>query len=82
MDIKETLARLAQRRDELNLQAHLFKAEARDRWEELEKSWHNFTQAVDRKERMVDDSDENVNALLRGLAGDIERGYKNFLNEP
>lgn len=79
MNLEETTQRLAQMRDELKLQAHLFKAEARDEWHALEKSWQHFTAEVDRDARLTEDSEENFNAMLRTLAADVEEGFKTLL---
>ncbi len=78
MNVEATLENLARKRDELVLQAHLFKAEAKDEWHRLEKSWHRFTQEVDRLAEATDDSDDNVRSFLRALAVDVEEGYNNL----
>lgn len=83
--MNETLTRLAQTRDEFLLQAHLFKAEARDRWHDLEHRWHRFTSELDREAGATDDSDENVSAFLRDLSDEIESGYaefRDFIKDP
>jgi hypothetical protein len=68
-------SKLAQFRDELKLQIHLFKADAMDEWHGLEKKWRDFTHEVDRLAEATDDSDANTNAFARELMDDIEAGY-------
>lgn len=62
-------------RDELVLQAHLLKAEARDRWHQLEQTWKDFTAEVDRISEATDDSDENTDAFARRLTEELEEGF-------
>jgi SMC interacting uncharacterized protein involved in chromosome segregation len=75
MNIETTVQGLSQKRDELMLQAHLFKAEARDEWHKLEKRWQRFTSEIDRLADATDDTDDNVNAFVRALAIEVEEGY-------
>lgn len=79
MNLEETGLRIAQLRDELNLQAHLFKAEARDEWHRLEKSWQHFTAEVDRDARVTEDDEQTFNSQLAQLATEVERGFKALL---
>ena len=77
--------KLAQFRDEVKLQAHLFKAEALDEWHRLEKKWERFTSEVDRLAEATDDSDENTGAFARTLLEELNEGYeglKVILNDP
>ena len=62
-------------RDELVLQAHLLKAEARDRWHQLEQTWKDFTAEVDRISEATDDSDENTDAFARRLTEELKEGF-------
>lgn len=73
--MKQAHSKLAQFRDEMKLQAHLFKAEARDEWHRLEKRWTEFTTEVDRLAEMTDDSDANTDAFAVELLEEIETGY-------
>ena len=67
--------KLAQMRDELVLQAHLFKAEALDSWHALEQKWKEFTTEVDRISEATDDSDKNTDAFARRLMEELEEGF-------
>lgn len=57
------LDKLRRRRDELNLQTHLGKAEARDGWQKLELRWQHL------KPRMRAAGSEALNAGRNVLAG-------------
>jgi hypothetical protein len=40
--LHKLVGELEQDRDRLMLQAHLFKADAKDEWDKMEKKWHQF----------------------------------------
>ena len=73
--MEQTHSKLAQLRDELRLQAHLFKAEVLDEWHRLEKKWHTLTNEIDRLAESTDDSDENLNRFVRGLMEELQGSY-------
>ncbi len=80
MSWNDTVQKMRQTRDELELQAHLFKAEARDEWHRLEKSWEHFTALVDRDaKRSEDDEDDAINDMLTTAASELEHGFKSLL---
>ena len=83
--MEKTDSKLAQLRDELRLQAHLFKAELLDEWHRLEKKWHTLTNEIDRLAEATDDSDENLDRFARGLMEELEASYdqlREALNDP
>jgi len=63
-------------RDELKVKIHLGKAEARDRWEELEKDW----QHVEGKLKVLGDetreSAKEVGEATEMLVGELKEAYK------
>jgi DNA-binding GntR family transcriptional regulator len=73
--MEQTHSKLAQLRDELRLQAHLFKAEVLDEWHRLEKKWHTLTNEIDRLAEFTDDSDENLDRFARGLMEELQGSY-------
>lgn len=66
---------LKRQRDELNLQMHLAKAEARDEWHELEKTWQAVKPKLDAAGREAAKSGENVLAGLQLTLEELARGY-------
>ena len=62
----ELTQKLASERDEINVQMHLAKAQARDEWERTEQKWHHFQ---DRAATVGD-------AAIRLLAEEIKAGYQ------
>ena len=83
--MEKTDSKLAQLRDELRLQAHLFKAELLDEWHRLEKKWHTLTNEIDRLAESTDDSDENLDRFARGVMEELEASYdqlREALNDP
>ena len=67
---------LRQTRDELRVQMHLAKAEARDDWDNLEHKWDEFQQKLDKVEDVTEDSAKDVGGALSALGDEIKAGYK------
>ena len=65
----DAIAPLAQLRDELRLQLHLGRLEARDEFERLEQTWREVKHRVS---RMADEAEEELHDLLRT----IHDGYR------
>jgi uncharacterized coiled-coil DUF342 family protein len=59
-DAAELLNTVRRERDEINLQLHLLKAEARDEWAQLEKKYAQFQ-----------NKSKTVGAVASGAAGDV-----------
>ncbi|MCA9780270.1 MAG: hypothetical protein KC800_26275 [Candidatus Eremiobacteraeota bacterium] len=70
-----THSKLAQLRDELALQAHLFRADFLDEWHRLEKKWSSLTSEIDRLAEATDDGDSNTALFARSLMEELENGY-------
>jgi uncharacterized protein YoxC len=79
-DIDDTLkklgAELRQTRDELRVQMHLAKADARDEWERLEKKWDDFEEKWDKVEDVAEDAGKDVGQALSALGAEIKSGYQ------
>lgn len=69
----EELARL---RDEIKLQLHLAKAEARSQWEELEKKWVLLQSRLTTVKVARDQSAQEVGSALKLLMSELGDGYK------
>jgi hypothetical protein len=64
---------LAQARDELLLQAHLFKAEAGDRWQQAEQSWATLREELRVARESIDRSSLEVAYATQLLYESCER---------
>ena len=69
------LKKLEQRRDELNLQMHLGKAEAKDLWQETEYKWHHLRSQLDEIDNDTGDVAKDVGAAAIIVAEEIRQGY-------
>ncbi|MBT8441519.1 MAG: hypothetical protein KJO76_03955 [Gammaproteobacteria bacterium] len=67
---------LRQARDELRVQMHLAKADARDEWEKLEPKWDEFEERLDKLEDAAEDTAEDVGKALSSLGDEIKNGYE------
>ncbi len=72
----EILARLKTERDELRVQLHLLKAEAREEWEEMEQRWEHFEARLKRAGEAAAESGEDILAAGRQLADEVGRAYQ------
>jgi CBS domain-containing protein len=69
----EDLRRL---RDELRVEAHLAKAEARDRLDELERGFQSLERRVKQTSRAADEPLKKLEADVRRLVDDLRDGFK------
>lgn len=67
---------LREARDELRVQMHLAKADARDEWEKLEPKWDEFQQKLDKVEDAAEDAAEDIGEALSSLGDEIKSGYE------
>lgn len=63
-------------RDELRVQIHLGRREARERWEELEERWEHLEGRLRELRRETRESLEDVAGAARHLVDEIRRGYR------
>jgi DNA repair exonuclease SbcCD ATPase subunit len=79
-EVEQKLAALKedprQARDELRVQMHLAKADARDEWESLESKWGEFQQNLDKVEDAAEDAAEDVGKALSVLGEELKSGYE------
>lgn len=73
--LEQDLAALRATRDELRVQLHLAKADAKDEWNRLEKSWerveHELSVAGEHAKRPLAEMEH----AMRDLLSEIKRGY-------
>jgi CBS domain-containing protein len=74
--VDDELDELRAVRDALRIQIHLGKAEARDRWSELEHAFGGFEQRARRATRFAEEPLHRVEEDLRKLADDLREGYR------
>lgn len=67
---------LRQARDELRVQMHLAKADARDEWDKLEGKWEDFERRLDKVEDAAEDAAEDIGDALSSLGEEIKAGYQ------
>ena len=75
-ELDELISALRQQRDELRLQMHLAKAEARDEWEALEKRWETLEAKMPQLKKATTDSAKEVVTGLELVADEIAKAYK------
>ena len=74
-ELNELLKKLEQRRDELNVQMHLGKAEAKDLWQETEDKWRHLRSQLDEIDNDTGDVATDVGAAAMIVAEEIRQGY-------
>ena len=74
--VKKELDELRRVRDELRVQAHLGKAEVRDRWESLERTFETLEGKLSRKSKAAEKPLQQLEKDLRKLAKDLRDGYR------
>ncbi len=73
---EELMASIEQLRDEINLKAHLGKAEAREALEELEKKWDSFQAQYKPVADEAGKTAQNTQAALGLVADELKSGYQ------
>lgn len=69
---------LQQLRDELAVQTHLMKAEARDSWGDLEKRWEQLQAQMATLQQSGAESATEIHAATQLLADSIRNGYQHL----
>jgi CBS domain-containing membrane protein len=76
--IKREVEDLRGMRDELRVQAHLAKAEVRDRWEALDRKLEALESRAKRTTRALEQPLQELEKDARKLAQDLREGYRRF----
>lgn len=66
--------------DELKVQAHLLKAEARKQWDELEAKWASLKEHLQRAETAADRNKGDIEAAARLLIDALKAGFAQVRN--
>ena len=78
--IDDLIDSLKQQRDEIEVQVHLGKLDAKDEWDRLEKEWNHLlaeTKAQSKPLRgAVDETAKEVGTALEQVGEELKRGYE------
>jgi hypothetical protein len=74
--LAELISSLKRQRDELAVQIHLGKQEAKDEWEKLTAKLEELTKDYEPVRDAVEESAGNVFAAMKLVAGEIEEGFR------
>jgi hypothetical protein len=77
--LEKLLGEIEQDRDRLKLQAHLFKADAKDEWDKIEKKWHHFKGHSNHVSKEAKGASKDLLAATQILAEEIKAGYKRIM---
>lgn len=72
---EEMFSTLKQLRDELKVQIHLGKAEAKDEWERLEEKWQQYKVHSSSVAEAAGESAQNVSSALEIVGEELKSGY-------
>jgi hypothetical protein len=78
--IKNDLKLVALMHDELMLQAHLLKADAKTRWSELERKWIDLQEHVGRATTAGKDAGIEAESAIKMLLDSLREGYTTVRN--
>lgn len=74
--ITKALEHLKQQRDELHVQLHLAKADAKDEWARLESRWDEIKPKLEAAREEVGKTTESVGAALGLAIDELKKGYE------
>jgi predicted nuclease with TOPRIM domain len=72
----KALDHLKQQRDELQVQLHLAKADAKDEWARLETQWDEIKPKLEAAREEVGKTAESVGAALGMAIEELKKGYE------
>jgi chromosome segregation ATPase len=79
-DVKEQMTKalehIKQQRDELQVQLHLAKADAKDEWARLESQWEEIKPKLEATREEVGRTAESVGAALGMAIDELKKGYE------
>jgi hypothetical protein len=75
-ELDELVSTLRRERDELHVQLHLARADARDEWNELEKKWERFQSKSATVATAAGAAAGDIGAALRILGDELRAGYR------
>ena len=74
-EIESIAQKIQHERDELNLQAHLFKAEAKDEWVQVEQKFDQFISQAEKVGNEAKTSTGDIYAALALLGEEVMKGF-------
>ena len=74
--LRQEVERVRRARDELRVRMHLARADARDRWEELEHRYRQLEAKLEGVARQAEAPARDVNEALKLLVGELRDGYR------
>jgi len=84
MSLRDELKQLSEKirtyRDEAKVQLHLASEEAKDEWNDLEKSWEKFRGRVDELWDDTENASKDVREKTRELGEDLKESYEKLRN--
>jgi hypothetical protein len=73
--LREEVASLRTLRDELRVKVHLGAMDAKDRWQDAERTWHKLEGRLEEVGRATAESAEEVGVAVRLLASTVRDAY-------
>ena len=73
--LEELIESLKRQRDELAVQIHLGRAEAKEQWDKVTAKLDQLNRDYEPTRHAVEESTENVFAALRLVAGEVQEGF-------
>jgi uncharacterized coiled-coil DUF342 family protein len=80
-DLNKMVEDLKRQRDELNVQFHLAKAEAKDEWDKLETKWEEVRGKLAEVSEEAGKTTESVTSGLGLIVDEIKKGYERIRNK-
>jgi hypothetical protein len=74
--LSSLISSLKQQRDELALQMHLGKTEAKEEWDKVDKKWRQLTAEYEPLKDAVGETTDNVISGVRLIADEVKQGFE------
>lgn len=74
-DIREIIEEVKEKRDELELQIYLGRAESKDEWETAEKKWQELKSKAELLGKEVKSVSKDIDGVIRILARELKSTY-------
>lgn len=75
-EVERLYQEIKQERDEMILKAHLFKADAKDEWQKVDKEWEHFKAKSALVGKEAKDASGDLTAAAKLLGEEIVRSFK------
>jgi hypothetical protein len=75
-EIEKLVEQVKQERDEIILKAHLFQADAKDEWQQVDKQWEHFKSKAGQVGKEAKDASDDVSAAAKLLAEEIMKSFQ------